>query len=219
MAPQERDLSDAGVIHFLGRRRARAEHPQLLSAFVDLTLARQVRRRIPRGKNAPAALPLIFQCEPARWDEFVARGGAAELFLGLQEKLVQRVVINVLHHPAKRGLTGGGIKAVGLRAHAQGAALAPAQTFGELGPLLLAAGRAAQVGEHADGDQCPQRISADAGAVVGQVLEIFDERADLRRAFGAARARAGLRRSACRVRRAFRPSSRAKRRLGFWCST
>ena len=118
VSPQKRDLCDAGEIHFLGRRRAGAQHAQFLSAFVDLPLACQLRRRIPRGKNAPAALPLIFQCEPARWDEFVARGGAAELFLGLQEKLVQRVVANVLHHPAEGGLAGGGIATIGLRAHA-----------------------------------------------------------------------------------------------------
>ena len=64
---QEGDLFDAGEVHFLGRCRARAQHANFQSAFVDLPPARQLRRFVPRGKNAPAALRLIFQCWPARW--------------------------------------------------------------------------------------------------------------------------------------------------------
>ena len=136
-----------------------------------------------------AAVPGLFAVQH---DEFVARCGAAELFLRLQKNQFKRVGIDPFHQAAKGGLAWGGIVSSGLLAHAQGAALALAETFGKLGPLLLSSGRAAQMGQHADGDQAPQRINADARAVIGQALEMLDERADLRRALGAARACPGF---------------------------
>ena len=42
------------------------------------------------------------------------------------------------------------------------------------------------MGQQADGDQGPQRIDADARAAVGQGLEMFDQRTDLRSALRAA---------------------------------
>jgi len=53
--PQERDLLDAREVRFFGRRRARAQHAHFQSAFVDLTPACQMRRRVPWGGRAAGA--------------------------------------------------------------------------------------------------------------------------------------------------------------------
>lgn len=67
LAPQQSDLLDKGKIDFFRAGRSRTEHTHFQSAFVDLTSARQMRGGLLRGKNAPEALGLIFQCSGARW--------------------------------------------------------------------------------------------------------------------------------------------------------
>ena len=107
------------------------------------------------------------------------------MFLGLEDDVFEGLFIDVLHHPAKGGLAGRGI-APGLPPYPQGAALGLAHAFGELGPVLLSPGRAAQVGQHGEGHQRPERINPAALAVIGQALELIDQGANLGRTLRAA---------------------------------
>lgn len=125
-------------------------------------------------------------------DQFILGGRAADLVLQREEDFFQRVIVDMLHHPAKGRLAGRWESALGLPANAQRAALRLAEAFGEEGQVFLTARRAAPMGQHANGNQTPQRINADARTVIGQGLEVLDERADLRGGLGAARARFGL---------------------------
>jgi len=54
LAPQQGDLFDARKVYRLGGRRLRAQHADFQSAFVGLTGAGQLCRRLARGKNPPA---------------------------------------------------------------------------------------------------------------------------------------------------------------------
>jgi hypothetical protein len=96
------------------------------------------------------------------------------------------------HHPAEGRLAGRGERAVFLPANAQGATLGLAQASGEEGQVFLAARGAAQMSQQGDGDQAPERINADARAVVGQRLEVLDQRTDLRGSLRAAGAGFGF---------------------------
>jgi hypothetical protein len=96
------------------------------------------------------------------------------------------------HHPHGLGLAHPAL-VLQVLTHAQSAALGLAQAFGELGPFFLVpGGGAAEMGQQPDGHQTPQGINADAGAVVGQALELFDQRTDWRGTLRAARAGCGL---------------------------
>lgn len=53
VAAQQSDLLDTGKIDGFGGGGLRTQNPEFGLSFVDLTLARQAGRRLPRGKNPP----------------------------------------------------------------------------------------------------------------------------------------------------------------------
>ena len=53
VTPQQGDLFHAGKAYGFRTRRLRTQYPNLQAALVNLTRARQVRCRLPRGKNPP----------------------------------------------------------------------------------------------------------------------------------------------------------------------
>ena len=67
VSAQEGHLRHQGKSHRLRAGRPRAQHTHLGLALVDLTLAGQGGRRLPRGKNAPAAPPPVVGCSLAAW--------------------------------------------------------------------------------------------------------------------------------------------------------
>jgi len=67
VSAQEGHLLHQGKSHRLRAGGPRAQHTQFGLALVDLTLAGQGGRRLPRGKNAPAAPPPVVGCSFAAW--------------------------------------------------------------------------------------------------------------------------------------------------------
>jgi hypothetical protein len=67
VAAQQGHWLDAGKIHRLGRGGHGAQHPRFQAAFVDLTAARPLRRRLPRGKNPPEGREPIVECSVGLW--------------------------------------------------------------------------------------------------------------------------------------------------------
>jgi hypothetical protein len=102
------------------------------------------------------------------------------LFLQLEQNLFQGLLVQMLHQAAKGRLAGGRIGAVLLAANAQGAALSGAEAAGKEGQVFLAARGAAPMGQQANAHQTPERIEADAAAVIRQPLEVLDPGTDLR---------------------------------------
>ena len=67
VSSQESHLLHTGKSHRLRAGGPRAQQAQFGLALVDLTLARQRGRRLPRGKNAPEAPPPVVGCSLAAW--------------------------------------------------------------------------------------------------------------------------------------------------------
>lgn len=117
-------------------------------------------------------------------DEFSGVGFAADLALDLQKGLLEFFRVDAGHQAAEGRLLGGRIAAVALASDAQGPALGIAESGGKLLQILLSARCPTKMSHQDDGQQAPVRIDADACAVIRQVFEVPDDRADLLAALG-----------------------------------
>ena len=120
--------------------------------------------------------------------EFFGRGRAAHLGLEGAAGAFDGEGVHLGVEAAEGGLAGGGVaagEAVG--ADAQGAALALGEALGEGGEVFLPARGAGQMGAGDDGQERPEGIGAEAGAVVGHGAEVGAEGLEFGRGLGGVR--------------------------------
>ena len=159
-------------------------------------------------------------------DQFPGRRLAADLLLNSLEDLVDFGAIDPLEQAAESRLAGRRIVSLGIAPDAQSAALGLGEAAGKFGQVLLSAWGSAQHGQQNQSQQGPQRIGFNSVTILGDVFEVIGQGADFGHPLGTAgngavfdERQVGLRCSACRLRRAFLHTSRAKSRLGRSCLT
>lgn len=114
-------------------------------------------------------------------DELEGTGFASDLTLDFEENFFEFLGFDSGHQTAKCRLLGRGVFAVAT-ADAQGTTLTITQSGCELFEILLPAGCSAEVGQKDNGQKAPERVDADAGAVVGHRFEAPDDGTDFLRA-------------------------------------
>ena len=129
--------------------------------------------------------------------QFVAGRRTAQLPLDGQQALVELGRIDPGQEPAAGGLRGSRILALGITPDAQSAPLALTQAPGKFLQIRLTARRLAEHGQQNEGRQAEQRITFHALPVIGEWLEVFDDRADFLHPVRAARSGLGLHHRRC----------------------